>query len=357
VVSGEWSEVTTHHSPLTTQQPKITDFGLAKNLDMPQGQTQSGEILGTPSYMAPEQASGRLGTIGRAADIYALGAILYEMLTGRPPFVGETVLDALQQLQFAEPVPPGGLQPKVPRDLETICLKCLRKEPARRYASALALADDLRRFLAGEPVVARPVGIRERTWKWARRRPALAALYATLAVAGVGMFTLSLAYNAALYQGAMQREKEERRLAGLGVEGRKLIDAGQDALSRQRDWQKARVQFAQAMALADSEPSLADLKAHAADLLKRTSRLLDEELSRKQAQERYRRFLQLRDETLFHGMQYVGVDLPANLQRTKRTAEDALRLVGATAKDRAPLDWSTRAWRFLRSAGTRGGRR
>lgn len=163
--------------------PKITDFGLAKRLDVDQGQTNTGAILGTPSYMAPEQASGNTKSVGPGADIFALGAILYDMLTGRPPFKGSTLADTLQMVQDADPVAVVRLQPKTPRDLETICLKCLQKEPEKRYSSAQALADDLRRFLNGEPVQARPTPIWERGWKWAKRRPALAALYGVSAAA------------------------------------------------------------------------------------------------------------------------------------------------------------------------------
>src|SRR5207245_1199807 len=128
--------------------------------------------------MAPEQAAGRNRDIGLLCDVYALGAILYEMLTGRPPFQAATALDTLDQVRNQEPVPPRRLQPKLPRDLETICLKCLEKTPARRYTNATALADDLRRFLANEPIQARRVRIWERAHKWARRRPAAAALVA-----------------------------------------------------------------------------------------------------------------------------------------------------------------------------------
>src|SRR5262249_36744002 len=150
--------------------------GLAKRLEEESGQTQSGAIMGTPSYMAPEQALGHIRDIGPATDVYALGAILYEMLTGRPPFMGETTLETLHKVRFQEPIPPTRLQPKIPRDLATICMKCLQKEPRRRYASAEAFAEDLRRFLADEPIQARPVRMWERAWKWGRRRPAAAAL-------------------------------------------------------------------------------------------------------------------------------------------------------------------------------------
>ena len=174
--------------------PKITDFGLAKILDEA-GQTQSGAVMGTPSYMAPEQATGRTAEAGPAADVYSLGAILYECLTGRPPFRAATATETVLQVIADEPVAPSRLAPACPRDLETICLKCLQKEPHRRYASAEALGDDLRRFLTGEPIAARPVGRLERAVKWARRRPAAAAL---LGVSGASILLLFVVVSAFL---------------------------------------------------------------------------------------------------------------------------------------------------------------
>jgi serine/threonine protein kinase len=169
--------------------PKITDFGLVKRTEVGDGLTATGAVMGTPSYMAPEQAGGRGKEVGPAADIYALGAILYECLTGRPPFRAATKLDTLMQVLSDEPVPPRQRHPRVPRDLDTICLKCLEKDPRRRYPSAEALADDLRRYLSHEPIVARRTGIWEQTVKFARRQPLIATLL-TCASLGVliGLF-------------------------------------------------------------------------------------------------------------------------------------------------------------------------
>ncbi len=191
-VSGEGSTKTdagasntTPRSPLAHQcilgTPKIADFGLAKQTDDASDRTASGLILGTPGYMAPEQASGRVREIGPAADVYALGAILYEMLCGRPPFRGATLVETLDQVRSHEPVPPRQLEPSVPADLETICLKCLQKDPKKRYVSSLALSEDLGRFQAGEPITARAVGRLERGWRWCRRNPAVAGLLAAVA--------------------------------------------------------------------------------------------------------------------------------------------------------------------------------
>jgi eukaryotic-like serine/threonine-protein kinase len=164
--------------------PKITDFGLAKSLAKDSGLTRTDSIMGSPGYMAPEQAEGKSKEVGTLADIYALGAILYDLLTGRPPFRGTTVLETLEQVKSTEPVPPSRLVPGVPRDLETIALKCLQKEPEKRYESADALAEDLRRFLGGKSIVARPVPFWEQAWRWCRRHPAPAALTAAVILVG-----------------------------------------------------------------------------------------------------------------------------------------------------------------------------
>jgi serine/threonine protein kinase len=174
--------------------PKVTDFGISKRLDSPDGPTATGAVMGTPSYMAPEQARGDSKGVGPAADVYALGAILYELLTGRPPFKAASVIETLDQVRGQEPVAPRSLSPSCPRDLETVCLKCLQKDPAKRYATAADLADDLRRFQEGRPVVARPVGTAERAWRWCRRNPAVAGLMAAVAVALVAGTAVSLAF-------------------------------------------------------------------------------------------------------------------------------------------------------------------
>jgi WD40 repeat protein len=173
-VAGEVNLPATRHGPPAT--PKITDFGLAKRLDGDSGTTESGSVLGTPNYMAPEQAAGRVREVGPAADVYALGAILYELLTGRPPFLGASPMETVLHVIQDEPAPPRLLNSEVPRDLDTIALKCLQKEPRKRYASAGALADDLRRFGEGRPILARPVSRAERIWRWAKRNPTAATL-------------------------------------------------------------------------------------------------------------------------------------------------------------------------------------
>jgi predicted Ser/Thr protein kinase len=174
--------------------PKIADFGLAKLLDADSGHTQTGEVLGTPSYMAPEQAEG-MKDIGPGADVWALGAILYELLTRRPPFQGASALDSLRLVTSRDPIAPRKLNPSVPPDLEAICLKCLEKSVARRYASAQELADDLRRFLDGKPVVARRIGPVRRAWRWVRRHP-FEALAAVVVVVVVSLPVVSLLADA-----------------------------------------------------------------------------------------------------------------------------------------------------------------
>jgi formylglycine-generating enzyme required for sulfatase activity len=195
--------------------PKITDFGLAKRIDAEaRDVSHSGAIMGTAAYMAPEQAAGKVRDTGPAADVYGLGALLYECLTGRPPFDGPQHV-VLASVLNDEPEPPSRLGVNLPRDLETICLKCLSKEPSRRYASAEELADDLRRFQTGEPVLARPVGAAERAVKWAKRRPALAGLLGVVLLALVGLTALSTV--------ALDREQKARQEANKAKKARDFL--------------------------------------------------------------------------------------------------------------------------------------
>src|SRR5262249_47872080 len=171
---------------------EVAGLGLAKEVEGDQQLSRTGHILGTPAYMAPEQAAGRVRPVGATTDVYALGGLLYECLTGQVPFRGTTSFETMQQVLTREPVPPRRLVPGLSRDLETICLKCLHKEPARRYASAQALADDLARWQRGEPIQARPVGRLERGWRWCRRNKAVASLLGAVAASlllGTGVAT------------------------------------------------------------------------------------------------------------------------------------------------------------------------
>jgi WD40 repeat protein/tetratricopeptide (TPR) repeat protein len=190
--------------------PKLSDFGLAKSLESNTGLTRTESVLGSPSYMAPEQAEGHSREVGPAADVYSLGVILYETLTGRPPFRGATVLQTLELVKSAEPVSPMRLVPGTSRDLETICLKCLQKEPARRYATAGDLADDLRRFLQGDPIHARRSGLLERSWRWARRHPAQASALGIAIVSLLVVTVLSTTFA------VLQSQSRQRILALLG---------------------------------------------------------------------------------------------------------------------------------------------
>jgi WD40 repeat protein len=182
--------------------PKVTDFGLARQLDDDSGVTQMGTVLGTPSYMAPELASGQAHQAGPAADVYALGAILYECVGGRPPFKGKSMVETLDQVRTQEPAPLTRVRAGVPLDLETICFKCLRKEPEARYGSAAELADELGRFLRGEPILARPAGKTERLWRWCRRNPAVAAASALAIAAVLSAAVLSVWFGLSQQQAA-----------------------------------------------------------------------------------------------------------------------------------------------------------
>ncbi len=193
-------------------QPHITDFGLAKEITADIGLTVTGQVLGSPGYMAPEQADPSRGKTGSQSDVYGLGATLYHLLTGRPPFMGRDYSETLHQLLMADPVSIRLLNPAVPVDLETICLKCLEKEPPRRYASAQALAEDLRRFLAGEPILARAIGAAGRLRRWCRRKPLVAALVAAVATSVVVGFA-GIAWQSRQHARAAADARTQRDIA------------------------------------------------------------------------------------------------------------------------------------------------
>ncbi len=228
--------------------PHVTDFGLAKRVEADVELTQSGAILGTPAYMSPEQASGRRGTVTTASDVYGLGAVLYALLTGRAPFGGDSVVETIDAVRNRPPEPPRRLNAAVPRDLETICLRCLEKDPRRRYATAQALADDLRAWLDSRPIAARRVGPAERAWLWCRRRPAVAALSAAVALAVVGgaAATIAVQYaanrrldaknldldraNTGLLEAIRQKDQANAALAEANIRVQARFDLAREAI-------------------------------------------------------------------------------------------------------------------------------
>ncbi|MBL7044512.1 MAG: protein kinase, partial [Pirellulaceae bacterium] len=224
---GSDSKLKADSSTLTACTPKVTDFGLAKKTESDSNLTGTGQILGTPSYMPPEQASGKVDEVTELADVYSLGAILYALVTGRPPFQADNPLDTLLQVLEREPVSPRTLNPKVPQDLETICLKCLEKDRQRRYASAQDLADELRRFLEGEPIHARPISASARAWRWCKRKPILAGLWATAVV-----LLLALSIGGPIL--AVQQKKLAEQQTAFATEQARLRSAADQARGEER---------------------------------------------------------------------------------------------------------------------------
>jgi serine/threonine protein kinase/WD40 repeat protein len=243
--------LSTQHSALSTFVPKISDFGLAKVRSTAQRLTQTGMVMGTLCYMAPEQARSGGSGVGPAADQFALGAILYELLTGRPPFEAPTPAQTITQLLNDEPLSPQRLRPKVPRDLATICLKCLEKSPRRRYASTLALAEDLRRFQTSKPIHARPVGLLGRLTRWCRRRPLVAASLLLSGILALGLVITVLVYEARLEQALLQAENKAE------LERQQLVETnikiGQAELER-ADAFAALLRFTEALRLDEGPP-------------------------------------------------------------------------------------------------------
>ena len=327
--------------------PKITDFGLAKKLDADTGQTQHGAIMGTPSYMAPEQASGALDQVGPLSDVYSLAAILYEFLTGHSPFRAATVWDTLDQVRTQEPVPPRRLQPRCPLDLETVCLKGLQKAPRKRYASALELAGDLRAFLDGRTIQARRTPTWERAWKWTRRKPALAALavavfLAILFASGGGLFYgLYKDQQLTLQRQATEQEKKEtarqRQVESLLARGKEADVLGRLALKEERQeeaglrFQEADEHFKGALALLDEEAD----RQRRADVLRWHERVrghLDEQARRRRWQDRLRAFWDDRHEVLFGAVSPTLRDEVDNRARVLRLASAALGRLGVRAE-------------------------
>jgi tetratricopeptide (TPR) repeat protein/tRNA A-37 threonylcarbamoyl transferase component Bud32 len=307
--------------------PKIVDFGLAKRLEVEDGHTRSGQVMGTPSYMAPEQAQGRVRQIGPPTDIYALGATLYEMLTGRPPFKTPSTMETLHQVIYEDVVPPLKLRVRLARDLETICLKCLQKEPQKRYATAQELADDLRRHVDNRPIRARRTTLLARGTKWVRRRPAAATLAGLASLALVAVTVLGL------YRDAQQKKAlrdDARRVADLAVRCDQELFLAQADLAGNR-WPDARLTLTRLLTVLNSEPRLETLRHRASGLLAQAE-------DRRRAESRLHLFLERRNEAFFQETRFTGLDLPANLQATRAAAREALGLFA----DAAPGD----AWRL-----------
>jgi tetratricopeptide (TPR) repeat protein/tRNA A-37 threonylcarbamoyl transferase component Bud32 len=327
------------------RNPKIADFGLAKHLDEEAPLSRDGDILGTPSYMAPEQAAGRTQDIGPRTDVYALGAILYELLSGRPPFRAQSAEATVKQVREEEPIPPRQLLPgRLPRDLDTICLKCLEKDPAKRYASGSALAEDLRRFLDGEAIAARPIGWAERAAKWVRRHPVRATLLgcaflaATAAAIAVPMHIYVLRTKVHQGQAEIQRlhrENLRERIQNLLIQGRNARD--------RNEWQDARMRFTEALDSLDAHGDGVDddlrLRGEAARAeLGAVDRLLTGQKAAKERGRKYRELFRWRDEAFFLLHRHLFTPSAASPTESVAAADRGLALfegTGDTARDLA----------------------
>jgi tetratricopeptide (TPR) repeat protein len=317
-------------------EPKVTDFGLAKHLEGEGDHTQSGAVLGTPSYMAPEQARGRAKEVGPAADVYALAAILYELLTGRPPFKGASVQDTIEQVCTQEPVPPRRLQPKVPADVETICLKGLRKEARQRYVTAQELADDLQRWLGGRPIRARPVPAWERAWKGAWRRPALAGLAAAVLAAVLAGSASAVLYG--LYEGQKAEARAREAEGGREVQGRYV--RGQEDEKEGR-FEQAREHYVRALATLQAEPGAAgeEMRRSLEEGLDRVGERLSElgreqeRLAERQAvADRLQKFHGHYDQVRFRAVPFRDQDAADDAAAVRTEAPAALKELGLDAR-------------------------
>jgi tetratricopeptide (TPR) repeat protein len=272
--------------------------------------------------MAPEQAQGLTRELGPPADIYALGAVLYEMLTGRPPFKGASLLATLHHVVHDDVVPPARVQPGIARDLETICLKCLEKEQAKRYATALELAEDLDRYLANRPIRARRTPVWERGTKWVRRHPTATTLLGLGAVAAATLVVGTLSYNAA----------DRRQLARRRAESERVLEDVETRLIGKK-WNDVGFDLGQLRTDLKGEPRLADLSARAQRLLDQAERGLQDEETALGDRKEYRRFIALRNEAFLHETPFTGLDLPANVQATRTAARAALAVAATPDRD------------------------
>lgn len=316
--------------------PIVSDFGLAKRSEDEQGNTLSGQILGSPSYMAPEQASGQSQEVGPLADVYALGAILYELLTGRAPFKGATPMDTVRQVLERDPVPPSRLVPKVDRDLETICLKCLEKTPPRRYSSADELATDLDSYLEGRPIRARRTPPWERSWKWIRRHPAGAALSGLAAATLVAVVIAGTWYAT---DRVRRRENEAERIANLRFEvGVKLGAIRSDLSANELD--RAADLLGRLNESLRPEPKLAEFRAETDRLLNVIVSKRDGEAESKRFNENRQRFAALRDDALARDLGIAG-EYAGESQLAVETAKRALAVFGT---GQPGAGWRIAAW-------------
>lgn len=317
-------------TPSVRIEPKISDFGLAKVLGSHSELTATGQVIGTPSYMAPEQAAGSTDDVSPAQDIYSLGAILYELLTGRPPFRGATLFDTLEQVRSNDPVPPHQLQPRIPRDIETICLKCLEKPPQRRYASALQLAEDLRFFQQGDSISARPAGAIERSLKLVRRYPTIAALVALVVLLTVGSI-VGISREAARANRSEilavrdrdrandQWKRAEEQKAVADAERLKSAEQARIALMALGTADQQRKLAVTAQAKAEEQQQIAEQeKARAIDL-------------QKQAEQRFDRTLELLRRNVDFASQLKNV--PPAQTLANQMLDEALRLYDELAKE------------------------
>ena len=328
---------------------KISDFGLAKRLDDDSGRTRSGAIIGTPSYMAPEQAFGNIKALGPLVDVYALGAVLYAILTGRPPFRGTTHWETVEQVRTQEPVSPRRLQPRIPRDIETICLKCLQKDPPQRFSSAIDLAADLERFIDGRPIRSRPVPMWERAYRWAHRQPVQAALAVTVLLAVLGITMGAVFYG--LYKGqhatALQKQLQRRdRVDNLWREGQQAEAEGRLAAAKEH-WDQALASLE-----AEDDPAVVDLREeitrHREDVRQQLVEQAEEQqglANRQKLVEKVARFGKHRNEVMVRSVNVEDWEGPANAAKIREKGPAAMAALDLSAERSETLTTGLKTYR------------